>query len=67
MSSSKRGFTNKEVEQYVKLLLNNHHRYVLFTLADLAGTTEKEMFKILCRLKDEGIIFQDPLGRYYKT
>ena len=61
-----RGFTPKETEEYVLLLMNNHHHYGLFTLADLAGTTEMEMFKLCDRLKIEGKIFQDPLGRYYK-
>ena len=69
MSSSSnfsRGMSPLEIEEYVLTLMNNHHHYELFTLADLAGTTEMEMFKLCDRLKIEGKIFQDPLGRYYK-
>lgn len=66
MSFSNRGMNSQEVEDYVILLMSNNKHYGLFTLAELAGTMQMDMFKLCDKLKYEGKIFQDPLGRYYK-
>jgi len=64
--SSSRFNSDKEVEDYVLILMISNYHFCTFTLAELAGTTEAYMYNLCERLLYEHKVKKDEYGRYYK-